>query len=78
MTAATVERTEFTPGPCERHRCPCGWFRDRNTGPDWRRRMLDHPLYGPVTNDELVLRDIAAHDCDAATGAHCRALATFS
>jgi hypothetical protein len=30
---------------------------------EWKTRKVNHPAYGTITGEELMLRDIASHDC---------------
>lgn len=46
--------------------CPrmCGWYRDYTVTQEWGQRNVDHPLYGPIPNLELVRLDVRSHECN--------------
>jgi hypothetical protein len=46
--------------PCPRG---CGWHRDYTDSAEWKNRITHHPVYGPITGEALIARDIATHDC---------------
>jgi hypothetical protein len=46
--------------PCSRG---CGWHRDYHDSAEWKDRITHHPVYGKVTGEALMTRDIASHDC---------------
>jgi hypothetical protein len=58
--------------------CPhqCGWRRYWHDSQKFLNRWIAHPLYGPITNGDLVARDIDHHDCEAYLQAKTRLAAT--
>lgn len=59
--------------PIVRSVCPlhCGWFRDWTDTHKWRGSKILHPLYGTVTQEQLVNIELATHNCQL----HAEALA---
>lgn len=55
--------------PC---RYKCGWFRAWTEKPGWDDEIVDHPIYGPVTEKELVQLDVQNHDCTETHNARVR------
>lgn len=55
--------------PCPRK---CGWFRDWTERPGWDEEIVDHLIYGPVTEKELVQLDVRNHDCTESHNASIR------
>jgi hypothetical protein len=43
----------------------CGWERRRGMTAEWQNQVIDHPIYGRVSNARLVTLDISTHNCDA-------------
>lgn len=44
--------------------CPsCVWYRIRKDTEEWSNKVIQHPLYGHITNYRLYLEDIRHHDC---------------
>lgn len=41
----------------------CGWFREYTASPEWSAKVVDHPLYGPIPELELVQLDVRTHEC---------------
>jgi hypothetical protein len=46
--------------------CPkeCGWSRSWHDAPVWYDRSIEHPLHGKITGRQLMIADIAGHNCD--------------
>ena len=44
--------------------CPnCTWYRFRTNTEDWEKSIIQHPLYGFITNYQCYERDIETHNC---------------
>lgn len=43
----------------------CGWIRAYQENSDWLYQSLKHPIWGVISNKELVRLDILNHNCDA-------------
>jgi hypothetical protein len=67
--------TEFTvPARIVRIECPrrCGWYRAYTKTGQWMSAIIDHPLYGLLTQQELVNLEVQSHDCIEARNAKIR------
>lgn len=58
-----------------RWECPrrCGYFREWHATPTYLTQFIDHPLYGLISGEELVERDISTHSCGFFRNAHSKA-----
>jgi hypothetical protein len=54
--------------------CPrkCGWFRAYTQRNEWMTKIVDHPLYGLLTEQELVNLEVTTHDCTETRNARIR------
>lgn len=41
----------------------CGWARSWHDSPAYYARIIDHPLYGPISGRSLVEKDLTDHIC---------------
>lgn len=51
----------------------CGWRRYYNDHPDWLKEKIMHPVWGYVTQEQIVRNELRTHDCVA----HEKALSKF-
>lgn len=61
--------------PCSRK---CGYERPYTDSLRWMSDVISHPLWGKVTNKEVVQKDMYWHDCKAYALAVARAQARFA
>lgn len=54
-----VRQSLFTTWQCPR----CNWYRDLSLIPEQQRKIIDHPIYGEVSNYTSYLMDIKRHSC---------------
>ena len=49
----------------ERTTCPrkCGWERPWTNSQEWLDQVIVHPVWGKVTNNESMHKDIFYHNC---------------
>lgn len=53
--------------------CPyCTWFRARTSREEWERTIIQHPLYGFITNFDAFARDVKHHNCQLTREARIR------
>jgi hypothetical protein len=54
------------PRPIREIKCVrrCGYIRPYTDSPEWKMRIIDHPHYGPVSNEHLVELEVFDHNCD--------------
>jgi hypothetical protein len=45
------------------HYCQCGWKRTITDTATWRYKLIDHLVYGPITNYRAAILDVQLHDC---------------
>jgi hypothetical protein len=41
----------------------CGYVRQYTDAPWYLKRVITHPLYGPIGGEQLVTKDMWEHDC---------------
>ncbi len=59
--------------PLEVWQCPaCTWFRVSHTASKWKSEIIDHPIYGRVTDEKVVELDTRNHNCAATRAARVR------
>lgn len=61
--------------PCEHM---CGFHRPYNAHPDWLEQVIQHPVWGVVTQARAAALDIRWHDCGTYLDALSRARKRFN
>lgn len=65
MTKEKQEAVPFTTWYCPR----CHWYRDCPLIPEHQQRIIDHPVYGPISGYNSYLMDVTRHSCEATRAA---------
>lgn len=60
-----IKTRELPNGVRTLFRCKCGWYRDiGNCGREaWSTTLIQHPLYGTVSNSKAAIEDVLRHRC---------------
>lgn len=62
----------------ETWQCPhCPWFRARTNKESWERTIIEHPIYGFISNYQAYEKDIHNHDCQEYRNAKARCVARW-
>lgn len=55
----------------------CSWFRARTNKESWERTIIEHPVYGFISNYDAYEKDIRNHNCEEYKNAKARCIARW-